>query len=96
MTVDEYILAQSEEIRPLLISVRNTICTALPEAEERFSWQMPTYWRNHNLIHFAAQKKHLGIYPGAAAVVVFKPLLDLILYSSSIDWFTMLPVSVTI
>ncbi len=76
MTVDEYILAQSEEIRPLLISVRNTICTALPEAEERFSWQMPTYWRNHNLIHFAAQKKHLGIYPGAAAVVVFKPLLD--------------------
>ena len=59
MTVDEYIEAQPEEIQSVLILVRKTISAALPDAQERFSWQMPTYWKNHNLIHFAAQKKHL-------------------------------------
>jgi len=28
---------------------------------------MPTFWQDENLIHFAAQKKHLGIYPGELA-----------------------------
>lgn len=37
---------------------------------------MPTYWKGQNLIHFAAQKNHLGIYPGAAAVEHFKPRLE--------------------
>jgi len=26
---------------------------------------MPTFWRGENLIHFSAQKRHLGIHPGA-------------------------------
>ena len=33
---------------------------------------MPTYWRGKNLIHFAAQKYHIGIYPGAEAMEHFK------------------------
>ena len=37
---------------------------------------MPTYWKNHNLIHFAAQKKHLGIYLGAEGVEAFKQELE--------------------
>ena len=28
---------------------------------------MPTYWKGRNIIHFAASKKHLGIYPGDKA-----------------------------
>lgn len=32
---------------------------------------MPTYRKNHNLIHFAAFKKHIGLYPGAEAVEAF-------------------------
>ena len=76
MTVDEYIEAQPEEIQSVLILVRKTISAALPDAQERFSWQMPTYWNNHNLIHFAAQKKHLGIYPGAEGVEVFRRELE--------------------
>lgn len=32
---------------------------------------MPTYWKGRNLIHFAAAKKHIGIYPGGEATGVF-------------------------
>ena len=34
-------------------------------------WSMPTYWKGQNLIHFAASKKHLGLYPGGEATTVF-------------------------
>ena len=44
---------------------------ALPEAEECISWSMPTYRKGRNIIHFAAAKKHIGIYPGGEATTVF-------------------------
>lgn len=76
MTIDEYILSQPEEVQPLLNAVRHTIRTALPDAEERFSYRMPTFWRRHNLIHFAAMKNHLGIYPGDGGVSAFKAEME--------------------
>ena len=76
MNVDEYIYSQPEEIHEILISVRNIMARTLQFAEERVSWGMPTYWYVHNIIHFAASKRHLGIYPGPEAVVEFTPELD--------------------
>jgi uncharacterized protein YdhG (YjbR/CyaY superfamily) len=32
---------------------------------------MPTWWKGQNLIHFAAQKRHIGLYPGGEATAVF-------------------------
>ena len=32
---------------------------------------MPTFWKGRNIIHFAASKKHLGLYPGGEATIVF-------------------------
>lgn len=75
MTINEYISAQPETIQPLLQSVLQTLRNALPTATEKISWQMPTFRRGQNLIHFAAQKNHLGIYPGAKAMEHFTPLL---------------------
>jgi uncharacterized protein YdhG (YjbR/CyaY superfamily) len=69
--IDEYIAAQAEAIQPRLQEVRGLIRSAIPDAEERISWMMPTYWKGRNLIHFAASKKHLGLYPGDEATVVF-------------------------
>ena len=37
---------------------------------------MPTWWQGHNIIHFAAQKKHIGLYPGPEAVEQFTEKLD--------------------
>ena len=69
--IDEYIASQDERIQPLLSEVRAILKTTLPEAEERISWSMPTYWKGRNIIHFAASKKHLGLYPGGEATEVF-------------------------
>jgi len=75
MNVDEYIDAQRSDIQQFLLKVRETIKAALPDATEKISWQMPTFWRGQNLIHFAAQKNHLGIYLGAEAMTHFAPRL---------------------
>ena len=70
-TIEEYIAAQPEEVQPYLTELRNALRAALPEAEERISWSMPTYWKNHNIIHFAEFKNHAGLYPGPEAVLEF-------------------------
>ncbi|MDR0490660.1 MAG: GNAT family N-acetyltransferase [Oscillospiraceae bacterium] len=75
MDVDEYIAAHPQHIQQDLRMVRLMLKMALPDATEKMSWSMPTYWKERNLIHFAAQKNHLGIYPGAEAVAHFAPRL---------------------
>ena len=37
---------------------------------------MPTYKLNGNLIHFAAGKNHVGLYPGSSGVENFVDKLD--------------------
>jgi len=75
MDVDEYIAALPEHIRKDVQTARLMIRMALPDATEKISWDMPTYWKGQNLIHFAAHKNHLGIYPGAEAIAHFAPRL---------------------
>ena len=75
-TIDEYILAHDVEIREQLQNVRKVLSARLPEATEKISWSMPTYWKGHNIIHFAAAKKHIGLYPGPEAVAEFSEKLD--------------------
>jgi uncharacterized protein YdhG (YjbR/CyaY superfamily) len=58
-------------VRCLLQNIRETIRAAAPDAAEKISWQMPTFWQGENLIHFAAFKKHIGLYPGGEAASVF-------------------------
>ena len=70
-TVEAYIELQSSAVQPLLREIRETIRVAAPGATEKMSWQMPTFWQGENLIHFAAHKKHISIYPGEAAAVFF-------------------------
>ena len=70
-TIDEYIKAQPGEILPILVKIRDTIRRAAPGATEKISWNMPTFWQNENLIHFAVFKRHIGIYPGNEAIEAF-------------------------
>ncbi|MBQ7436779.1 MAG: DUF1801 domain-containing protein [Oscillospiraceae bacterium] len=69
--VDEYIAAQDEAVQPKLREIRGILRSELPDALEKISWSMPTYWKGRNLIHFAAAKKHLGLYPGDEATAAF-------------------------
>ena len=61
--IDEYIAIFSSEIRAILKKIRLTIRNAAPDAEEAISYRMPTFKQNGVLVHFAAFKNHIGLYP---------------------------------
>jgi uncharacterized protein YdhG (YjbR/CyaY superfamily) len=69
--IDQYIVAQEPAVQPFLREVAATIRAAAPDAVEKISWGMPTFWQGENLVHFAAHKHHMGLYPGGEAVGVF-------------------------
>jgi uncharacterized protein YdhG (YjbR/CyaY superfamily) len=63
-TVDEYIEAQPEDVRPILQVVRDTIRSAVPDAEESISYQIPAYrLQGARVVYFAGWKKHFSLYP---------------------------------
>ena len=70
------IAGQPEYTQTYLRQINETICGALPDAVPKLSWSMPTYWKKRNLIQFAAFKKHVGLYPGPAAVEAFADQLN--------------------
>ncbi len=70
-TIDEYIGSCPEGIQPKLQALRQIIASCSPLLTEKMSWRMPTFYYLGNIIHFAAQKKHIGLYPGAEAIIQF-------------------------
>jgi len=63
-SMDEYIASFPEEVQKILEEIRGTIKAAAPEAREKISYQIATFELNgKNLIHFAAWKNHISIYP---------------------------------
>ncbi|RDW18060.1 hypothetical protein CWR48_10680 [Oceanobacillus arenosus] len=71
-TTDEYIHQFPLEVQEKLHTLRKIIKEAAPDAQEKISYQMPTFAWNGNLIHFAAYKHHIGLYPGASGVAAFQ------------------------
>jgi len=80
-SIDEYIDAFPVEVRSKLDELRAIIKAAAPEAQEKISYQMPTFTLNGNLIHFAAYKKHIGFYPVPRSVEEFKD--ELMMYKGT-------------
>jgi uncharacterized protein YdhG (YjbR/CyaY superfamily) len=75
-TIDEYIAALPENIRPVLEELRAAIKAAAPDAAEKISYQMPTFALKGNLVHFAAHEKHIGFYPAPSGIEAFKDELS--------------------
>ena len=75
-TIDEYISQFPVDVQQALLTLRQVIHDSAPDAEEKISWQMPTFFLNGNLVHFAAYKKHIGFYPGADGIDKFKDRLS--------------------
>ncbi len=71
-TIDEYIASFSHETQAILEQLRQTIRKAAPDATEKISYQMPTFYLNGNLVHFAAYKNHIGFYPAPSGIVAFE------------------------
>jgi uncharacterized protein YdhG (YjbR/CyaY superfamily) len=71
-TIDEYIAAFPPEIQRLLQEMRAAFHAAAPEATEKISYQIPTFYLNGNLVHFGAWKNHIGFYPTSSGTQAFK------------------------
>ncbi len=71
-SIDEYIATFPKDTQRILKEIHATIKAAAPNAEEKISYQMPTFFLNGNLIHFAAFKNHIGLYPTPSGTEAFK------------------------
>ena len=73
--VDEYISTLPNDVKEILDNLRKVIKETAPEAQEAISYNMPGYKLNGMLIWFAAAKNHIGLYPTASPIIVFKEAL---------------------
>ena len=71
-TIDQYIHGFPEHVRSILTELRATIRRTAPEATEKISYRMPTFYLNGNLVHFAAFKHHVGLYPAPSGIEACK------------------------
>ena len=76
VSIDEYIATFPEATQKILKKIRATIKAAAPDAEEKISYQMPTFTLKGNLVHFAAFKNHIGFYPTPTGIEKFKKELS--------------------
>ena len=70
-SIDEYTAQFPKEMQKRLKQIRTAIKKAAPQATEKISWGMPTFWQGENLIHFAVMKNHTGLYIGTEGVEAF-------------------------
>ena len=71
-SIDTYIARFPRDIQKQLQAVRRTIRKAAPKAEEAIRWSMPTFRQNGNLVHFAAFKDHISLFPNSSGITAFE------------------------
>lgn len=81
VTIDEYIATCAQPVQVILEKLRQTIRKAAPDATEKISYQMPTFYLNGNLVHFAAYAHHIGFYPAPSGIRAFQEELGSYKYS---------------
>jgi uncharacterized protein YdhG (YjbR/CyaY superfamily) len=75
-STDDYIDRFPKDVRERLRQVRLAIRKAAPKAEEVISYGIPSFRLRGNLVWFAGYKRHIGFYPGSAAIATFKKELS--------------------
>lgn len=69
--ITAYIAEQPQEVQGQLTKLYRLLKQTLPEAEERISYGMPTFYENKPIIYFGANKHHIGIYPTSEGIAFF-------------------------
>ena len=70
--IDGYIKMFPSGVKKILQELRAVIRQSAPDAEEKISYQIPTFALKGNLVHFAAYKTHIGFYPTPGGIEAFK------------------------
>jgi uncharacterized protein YdhG (YjbR/CyaY superfamily) len=74
-SIRDYIQAEPPKPRAALKKIYAIVKKAAPRAGEKLAWGMPTLTLEGNLVHFAAFKNHLSLFPGPNAIERFGPQL---------------------
>lgn len=69
--ITAYILQFPPEVQEKLNQMREAILEIAPDATEKISYGIPTFFLKGNMVHFAAYKNHIGFYPGADGIAAF-------------------------
>jgi len=75
-SIDEYIQGFPPETRQILEEVRALIREVAPDAAEKISYAIPTFYLDGNLVHFAGYVSHIGFYPTSSGIEAFKKELE--------------------
>lgn len=75
MTIEQYNQQFDLDLSVKLNELTQLLRQLMPGCEETFAYQMPTFKVKKNIIHFAVQKHHIGIYPGPDAIAYFESAL---------------------
>jgi uncharacterized protein YdhG (YjbR/CyaY superfamily) len=63
-----YFEALNPEMRQRLLHIREIVRTFAPQLEETSGYQMPAFRSQTVVLYYAVFKKHIGLFPGKAAV----------------------------
>ena len=70
--IDDYISRYPKDVQVILRKMRLAIHKVAPAASERISYQIPTFYLQGNLVHFAAFSKHVSFFPTSSGVAKFQ------------------------
>lgn len=74
--VTEYIEQLIPAEKAVLGRMREIVYDAVPDAEDSFSYGVPTYkYKGRYMIAFASNKKFMSVYPGAETISILKDQL---------------------
>ena len=79
-SVAEYINAQPEQTRKVLLELKDCILKVKPDATELLNYNIPSYalvenGKREQQIMIAGYKKHVGLYPHPTTLEKFEPEL---------------------
>lgn len=87
--IDDYLIKLDKPQRLELERIRKIVKQLLPDTEETISYGIPTLqYKNKNLIHFAAFKEHMSLFPGAKPIKLLGKELDKFKISKGTIQFT--------
>jgi uncharacterized protein YdhG (YjbR/CyaY superfamily) len=74
--IDDYIEDFPKGVQRVLKQLQSTIKKAAPQAKETISYGIPTFTLRGYLVHFAAFKDHVSLFPTSSPMKAFKKALS--------------------
>ena len=74
--IETYIKECPLEVQARLMELHTIIEDIARDATQCISWGMSTFKMGGNLVHYAHNKHHIGLYPGSEAIVFFEDRLS--------------------